>query len=109
LTKSDLVRESFVMSGRAKRVLIYTVTLLTAPMPVMPFARGTREYALAGAACGAVLALSSFYVARGELRLKHRGLLGNKLVAASLITLLFGVSLALVGSVAYFRLAASEH
>ena len=101
LTKSDLIRECVVISGRAKRVLIYTATLLAAPMPVMPFARGTREYALAAAACGAALALSSFYVARGESRLKHRGLVGNKLLAASLVTLLFGVSIALAGSVAY--------
>ena len=88
------------MSGRARRVLVYTATLLLAPLPVMPYAKGTREFALALTACGAALALSSLYVARGERRLKHRGLLGNKLLAASLITLIFGLGL-FVGSILY--------
>ena len=88
------------MSGRAKRVLVYTVALLTAPLPVMPFEKGTREFALAVAACGLVLSLGSFYVLRGELRLKARGLLGAKLVATSVITLAFGAAL-LAGSVVY--------
>jgi hypothetical protein len=88
------------MSGRAKRVLIYTVSLLTAPLPIMPYVKGTREYALAIMACGAILSLSSFYVVRGESKLKARGLVGNKLLAASLITLLFGMSM-LVGSIVY--------
>lgn len=88
------------MSGRARRVLVYTAALLLAPMPVMPFEKGTREFAWAVVACGAVLALASFYVARGEWRLKHRGLLGDKMLASSLITLLFGV-LMVVGAVVY--------
>ena len=92
------------MSGRARRVLVYTVTLLLAPVPVMPYAKGTREFALAVAACGLALTLSSLYVARGESKLKHRGLLGNKLLAASLITLVFGAMLAL-GSVVYLVLS----
>lgn len=89
-----------MMSGRGKRVLIYTASLLIAPMPVMPYEKGTREFALAVVACGAILTLSSFYVARGELRIKPRLLVGTKLLAASLITLLFGVLL-LAGSVVY--------
>ena len=80
-------------SGRGKRVLVYTASLLTAPLPVMPYERGEPEFALAAAVCGAVLALGSFYVFRGEAGLKARGLLGAKLVAASLITLLFGLSI----------------
>jgi hypothetical protein len=92
------------MSGRAKRVLVYTASLLAAPLPVMPFEKGTRQYALAIMACGAILSLSSFYVVQGELRLTPRSLPGNKLLAASLITLLFGV-LMLVGSVLYLGLA----
>ena len=88
------------ISGRARRVIVYTASLLAAPVPVMPFERGTREFALAAVACGAVLALSSFYVARGEMRLKARGLVGNKLLAASLLTLAFGILL-LAGSVVY--------
>jgi len=88
------------MSGRGRRVLVYAVTLLAAPTPVMPFARGTREFAFGVAACGAALALSSLYVVRGELRLRHRGLLGHKLLAASLITLAFGLVL-FVGAVVY--------
>jgi hypothetical protein len=88
------------MSGRAKRVLVYTASLLTAPLPVMPYVGGTREYAFALTACGAILTLSSFYVARGEMRLRNRGLLGNKLLATSLITLAFGASM-LVGAVLY--------
>ena len=66
----------------------------------MPFAPGTREFAWAVAACGAALAAASFYVARGEWRLGQRGLPGNKLLAASLITLVFGTALA-AGSVVY--------
>lgn len=60
----------------------------------MPFERGTREFALAVGVCGLVLAAGSFYAARGEWRLRHRGLLGWKLLAASLITLVFGLALA---------------
>ena len=89
-----------MISGRAQRVLVYTASLLIAPMPVMPYAKGTREYALAVMACGGILALSSFYVVRGESGIKPRSLLGNKLLATSLITLLFGLSLLAV-SVGY--------
>ena len=92
-----------MIDGRAKRVLVYTASLLIAPVPVMPFAKGTRESALAIAVCGALLSLASFYVVRGEMKLKARSLLGNKLLAASLITLLFGASM-LVGSILYLGL-----
>ena len=88
------------MSGRAKRVLVYTIALLTAPMPIMPFEKGTREFALAVVACGAVLSLASFYVVNGERRLKARSLLGNKLLASATITLLFGLSIT-VGAIVY--------
>jgi hypothetical protein len=88
------------MSGRAKRVLVYTASLLIAPLPVMPFVRGTREFALGVAACGVILSLGSFYVARGEWRLEARGLLGNKMLASSFITLLFGLGM-LVWSLVY--------
>jgi sugar phosphate permease len=69
-------------------------------MPVMPYAKGTTEYALGIAACGAILTLSSFYVVRGETRLNSRSLLSIKLIVASLITLIFGL-LMLVGSIVY--------
>jgi hypothetical protein len=85
------------MSGRGKRVLVYTAALLCAPLPVMPYAPGTREFAAAVSACGAVLVAASFYVARGELRLRARGLVGTKLLASSLITLVFGLGM-LVGA-----------
>jgi hypothetical protein len=93
-------KESVLMSGRAKRVIVYTAALLGAPLPVMPYVKGTREFALALVACGAILSLASFYVARGELQLKARGLLGNKLVASSLITLLFGLGM-VIGAIIY--------
>lgn len=83
------------MSGRGRRVLVYTAALLLAPVPVMPYARGTREFAAAGAVCGLAIALSSLYVARGEWALKYRGLLGTKLLASSLITLVFGTGILL--------------
>ena len=89
-----------MISGRARRVLVYTASLLVAPLPAMPYERGTREFAFALAAWGAVTTLSSLYVARGELRLRHRGLLGDKLLATSLITLACGASL-LVGAAVY--------
>jgi hypothetical protein len=78
------------MSGRARRVIIYTAALLLAPMPVMPFVKGTREFALAVLACGVILSAGSFYAARGEWRVRPRSLLGNKLLAASAITWVFG-------------------
>lgn len=93
-------KEAAVISGRGRRVLVYTAALLLAPLPVMPFAPGTREFAWALAACGAALAAASYYAARGEWRLGHRGLLGNKLLAASLITLVFGMAL-VAGSFVY--------
>lgn len=71
-------------------------------MPAMPYSRGSREFSLALMGWGAIMILSSFYVVHGELKLKSRSLLGNKLLAASLITLLFGVSL-LVGSIVHLN------
>ena len=88
------------MTGRAKRILIYTISLLTAPMPLMPYEKGTREFALALIACGVILTLSSYYVVDGETKPKFRPLIGNKLLATSLITLFLGMSL-IVGSIAY--------
>jgi ABC-type Na+ efflux pump permease subunit len=88
------------MSGRAKRVLVYTTSLLAAPLLVMPFQKGTHEFARALIACGAALTLSSFYVVHGEIGIKSRSLLGNKLLAASLMTFLFGMSM-VVGSILY--------
>lgn len=70
----------------------------------MPFEKGTREFVLGVMACGAVLSLASFYVFRGELKLRARSLVGNKLLAASLITLLFGLSM-LLGSIVYLSRA----
>lgn len=71
-------------------------------MTIMPFERGTREYVLAIMGCGIILVISSFYVVRGEMKLTHRPLVGNKLLAASIITLLFGM-LMLGGAVVYLR------
>lgn len=59
----------------------------------MPYEKGTCEFALAIMACGAIVTLSSFYVARGEIKIKPRPLVGNKLLASSLITLLLGVAM----------------
>jgi hypothetical protein len=88
------------MSGRAKRVLVYALALLTAPLPVMPFEKGTRAFALSLVPCALFIVLASVYVLRGELGLRSRGLLGTKLVAATLITMAFGMAL-LAGSVVY--------
>jgi hypothetical protein len=81
------------MSGRAKRILVYTATLLIAPTPLMPYVKGTWEFALGALACGVILSAGSLYAARGEWRVRPRGLVGNKLLAASAITWLFGVGL----------------
>jgi hypothetical protein len=91
-----------MISGRAKRVVAYTAALLIAPMPVMPYEKGTREFLLAIMAGSLILIVSSFYVARGEMRLKARPLVGNKLLASSLITLFFGI-LMLVAAIVYWR------
>ena len=85
-----------MISGRAKRVIVYTASLLIAPMPIMPFEKGTREFVLAIMACGAILSVASFYVVQGEARLKPRSLVGRKLLAASLITLLCGMLMVVV-------------
>ena len=59
----------------------------------MPFEPGTREFAWSLVPCGIILSLGSFYVARGELGAKARDLLGLKLIGASVITFLFGLSM----------------
>lgn len=88
-----------VISGRAKRVLVYTASLLIAPIPLIPYEKGTREYVLAIIVCGIIVTVSSFYVMQGEERLEHRSLVGNKLLAASAITLLLGVLMVVVAIV----------
>ena len=85
-------------------MVVYTATLLISPILVMPFEKGTRGFVFALIACGALLSVGSLYAALGECRLKARALLGNKILAASIITLMFGVSL-IVGSFAYLFLA----
>lgn len=55
---------------------------------------------------GAIMILSSVYVIRGEIKLKSRSLLGYKLLAASLITLLFGAIL-IVGSIVHLSATSS--
>ncbi|HEY0081009.1 MAG TPA: hypothetical protein VGB73_20560 [Pyrinomonadaceae bacterium] len=89
-----------MLSGRAKRVLVYTCALLLSPMPLMPYVPGTREFALALIPCAVMLTLASFYVVRGEWRVKARPLVGQKLLAASVITFGFGLSL-LAGAIAF--------
>jgi hypothetical protein len=96
----ELREDESVVSGRAKRILVYTTSLLIAPMLVMPFTPGSREFGWAIMGYGAILICSSFYVVRGEMAIKPRSLLGNKLLATSLITLLFGIFL-LVGSIVH--------
>lgn len=66
----------------------------------MPFEAGTREFAWSLVPCSIILSLGSFYVARGELRTKARDLLGMKLIATSILTLLFGVAM-FVGTLIY--------
>lgn len=92
------------MSGRAKRVLVYTAALLISPMPLMPFEPRTREFTLALIPSGAALALASFYVLRGEWREKYRPLVGTKMLVSSVITFALGVSMA-VGSALYLLAA----
>jgi hypothetical protein len=91
-----------VISGRGKRVVIYTASLLIAPLPIIPFEKGTRDFALAVLACGAIISMSSLYVVEGERRLKSRSLLGHKLLATASITLLFGLFMA-IGSVVFLK------
>jgi hypothetical protein len=89
-----------VISGRARRVLVYTLALLLAPCPAMPFIPGTREFAAGVLVSGIILSVASYQVFRGELRVATRPLLGYKLLAASFITLLAGLAL-LAGASAY--------
>ena len=85
------------MTPRAKRVVVYTATLLISPLPAMPFVRGTREFILSLIVCGALLSTGSLYTLAGERR--GRTQLGMKLIAASAITSIFGLAL-LVGAIA---------
>lgn len=87
-------------SGRGKRVIVYTAALLLAPLPAMPFAWGTRGFALGVLVWGAALGLASLYVARGEARLKARPLVGTKMLIASVLTLLLG-ALLVAGSLVF--------
>ena len=66
----------------------------------MPFEKGTRQFAWSLVPCSIILSLGSFYVARGELHIKARDMLGMKLIATSVITLLFGVAM-FVGTMIY--------
>jgi hypothetical protein len=59
----------------------------------MPFEKGEREFWLALIACGTLLSAGSAYAARGEVQLQHRSLVGNKILAASTITLVAGIAL----------------
>ena len=68
-------------------------------MLVMPFAVGTRSFALALIPCSALVGAASAYVVHGEYG-KPRSLLGNKLLASGSITLLFAIGL-VVGAVLY--------
>ena len=90
------------MANRTKRVLIYTASLLVAPVFVMPFEPGTRSFVLSLLPCGVVLSMASLYVVLGEKR-KPRSLLGGKLFVTSFITMLFGLALC-CGAVVYLTL-----
>jgi len=87
------------ISNRAKRILVYTISLLIAPMFVMPHEPGTRNFVISLIPCGVILTLSSWYVLRGETK-KPQGLLGKKLFVTSFITLLFAAGL-VAGSIVY--------
>jgi len=87
------------ISNRAKRIVVYTISLLIAPMFVMPHEPGTRSFSISLLPCGVILALSSFYLLRGE-RKTPRGLLSTKLFVTSLFTFLFGAMM-VVGAIAY--------
>lgn len=91
------------MNAETKRVVLYTAAILLTPLPLIPFERGTRGFALTLAACGAALALASYYVVRGEWPRKGRPLWATKMLASAVITLLFGAGLVL-GSVVYLLL-----
>lgn len=82
------------MTATGKRVLLYTTSLLIAPMPMMPFAIGTREGAWAMLASSAILTPVSFYCARGLLRQRYRMLWETKMLVASIGTGLLGILMA---------------
>jgi hypothetical protein len=77
------------------------MSLLAVPPLAIPFEKGTPAFALSLVPCGLFIALASLYLLRGELRPGSRGLLGLKLIAVTLITLVFGAALA-AGSLVYF-------
>jgi hypothetical protein len=66
----------------------------------MPYAKGERAFTIALTICAAILILSSLYVVRGELPLKHRPLYATKMLIAASITLIFA-TLLLIGALVY--------
>ncbi len=82
-----------MLNERTKRVLVYTASLLVAPLPLMPYDKGTRAFTLALVVCSTILMLSSYYVVHRELPLKHRPLFATKMLVAAFFTLVFAIAL----------------
>jgi hypothetical protein len=74
------------MTPRPKRVLVYTLALLLAPVPLMPFEPGSRPFVLTLFPSMSVLVLAGVYVIRGELPAKGRPLYATKLLIAATMT-----------------------
>ena len=73
------------MRDRSRRVLIYTAAILIAPLPLVPFERGTPEFRLALLASMALVMAAGAYVIRGEWG-RPRPMYATKLLIAAIIT-----------------------
>jgi len=78
-----------------KRVLIYTLSLLVAPMFLMPFEPRTPAFAAAAIPCSGVLFLGSHYVVRAYAPLRWSSFIGNRLLIAAYMTRIFAVGIAI--------------
>ena len=81
------------MQHRTRRMLVYTLALLMGFIPMMPFERGTRAFALAGLVSGAIIAAAGIYVIRGERDARWRPMWARKLLAAAWVTTIAAVIL----------------
>lgn len=86
------------MTARSRRVLAYTLTILIAPLPLMPFEPGTRPFVLVLLPSMAAIILAGLYVIRGEWPAPGRPLYATKLLIAATMTLVAALAV-LAGAV----------
>ena len=77
-------------------MLVYTLTLLISPMPLMPFSSRSPEYPWALLTTSVLLVAGSAFVVRGEWG-RPRPLYATKMLIAAVMTLALGIGLFVTG------------